>query len=168
MQVLVPSGIKRTLACVADIMDNRAKSLLAGVGAASSIIALHELTRRILPNAPRVDRLGERGLQKALEAAGASPPTLQSLYWPTLAGSLFADGACFSLVGAWPKHAPWVGPVIGVGSGVGAVLLPKPLGFDDSAVNRTPWTTLMTMALYTAGGFAASAIFSCLSCRRGS
>jgi hypothetical protein len=43
-------------------------------------------------------------------------------------------------------------------AGVGAVVLPPLLGLGQQPGRRTPWTELMTVAWYTAGGVAAAAV----------
>jgi hypothetical protein len=55
-----------------------------------------------------------------------------------------------------------LGVALGAVAGLGAVLLPGPLGFSAMTTNRTLRTKLLTTALYTAGGLAAGLVYRSL------
>ena len=116
---------------------------------------LHELVRRLTPEAPRVDLLGMQALAK-LVATQRTPPTGRTLYAATLVGDIVSNAAYFSTIAAFPRrHAVQNGVLIGALAGIGAVVLPKPLALAEVTTGRTNVTKLLTVALYTAGGIAA-------------
>lgn len=128
----------------------------AGAVGALTTTLLHEITRRLLPDAPRVDLLGMQALARGLQAAGLASPGVRPLYALTLAGDLVSNTAYFSLVGAGPRDkAAAVGLALGVVAGLGAAYLPPYIGLNAELTARTPTTTALTAALYTAGGLAA-------------
>lgn len=130
---------------------------------AGATTVLHELTRRLTPNAPRVDLLGMQALAGLPRAAGVDPPTGGDLYNLTLAGDLISNTAYFGLAGAGPRDravAIGVGP--GVAAGLGAVYLPPHLGLSRLPTERTGRTAALTVALYTAGGIAAGMVYRAL------
>lgn len=143
-------------------MNALLKAAAAGtVGAVATNVA-HELTRRIVPNAPRVDVLGMQALAKALTASVDTTPTGDALYRVTLVGDLVSNSAYFSAVGLGGSNAVAVGIGLGVLAGLGAVVLPPRLGLDEKPTARTPTTEVLTVALYTAGGLAAGLTYQAI------
>ncbi len=139
----------------------RTDALVAGAAGALTTNVLHELIRRMRSDAPRVDLLGMQALAKASEAAGAPVPRGGALYLTTLAGDLASNTAYFALVATAQRSKGAqiaVGTALGVVAGIGAVVLPRPLGLTTATTSRTPATALLTIALYTAGGFVAGAV----------
>jgi hypothetical protein len=130
-----------------------------GLVGACALTALHESARRVLPHPPRMDILGMRSIAATAAAVGADPP--RHLHAAALAGDLVSNALYYSLVGAGrPETAVARGAALGLLAGVGAVLLPGPLGLGTAPSCRTPQTAAMTVAWYTAGGLAAG-----LACR---
>ena len=130
------------------------QALLSGLAGAVLLTVLHETVRQLRPaDAPRMDVLGIRGLRKLL--GHAPQPDHETAYGLTLLGDIVSNGLYYSLVGtgrgAWAR-----GTALGVAAGVGAVVLPGPLGLGEAPSNRTPQTQLMTIAWYLAGGLAAA------------
>jgi hypothetical protein len=143
-------------------MNALLKAAAAGaVGAITTNVA-HELTRRIMPNAPRVDVLGMQALAKGLTATTGSTPTGDDLYRSTLVGDLLSNSAYFSAVGLGGGNAIVVGIGLGVLAGLGAVVLPPRMGLDEKPTARTPATEAMTVALYTVGGLAAGMTYQAI------
>jgi hypothetical protein len=129
-------------------------ALAGGAIGAVTTNLLHEAVRRTVPNAPRVDLLGMQALAKLISGT-TEPPTGKTLYASTLVGDLLSNSAYFSLVGRFPrKHAVKAGALIGALAGIGAVVLPGPMGLTESLTTRTSTTKALTVALYTAGGIA--------------
>lgn len=129
---------------------------MAGAVGAVTTTLLHEFSRRLLPDAPRVDLLGMQALAQGLRAVGLAVPGGRPLYGLTLAGDLVSNTAYFSLVSASPQaRAPLAGLALGVAAGLGAVYLPPVLGLNAQLTTRTRTTGLLTVALYTIGGLAA-------------
>jgi len=137
-------------------MNNYAKAAVAGTVGAVTTNLLHELTRRLTPDAPRVDLLGMQALAHLLRGAGSDVPDRPNLYTLTLAGDLISNTAYFGLVEAVPPGAAVAaGAALGVAAGVGAVYLPPLLGLSTLPTERTAATRALTVALYSAGGLAA-------------
>lgn len=145
------------------IMNSRriAKALAAGAVGACAITLIHELLRRAIPRAPRMDVLGMRGIVRVSRAAGIAPP--EHLHETALLADLVSNAAYYSLVGAIPGRETAVGAGLGVAAGAGAVLLPGPMGLGSAPSSRTVATQALTVGLYTVGGIVAGA---CLKAMR--
>ncbi|MFN2450508.1 MAG: hypothetical protein ABR508_12090 [Candidatus Baltobacteraceae bacterium] len=129
-------------------------ALVAGAVGAVATNVLHETVRRTLPNAPRVDLLGMQALSKII-GTRTEPPKGRALYATTLAGDLLSNSMYFSLIRMAPRtHVVKTGLLVGVIAGIGAVMLPGPLGLSETATARTGMTKALTIALYAAGGVA--------------
>jgi hypothetical protein len=132
------------------------KAFGSGLLGAVALTVMHEATRRTVPHAPRMDVLGERAISRGLSAMGVSPPRGQQLHNAALVGDVVSNSLYYSMVGmSGPATAPACGALLGLIAGVGAVLLPGPLGLGNKPSNRTTETTAMTVGLYLAGGLAA-------------
>lgn len=140
------------------------KALGSGLAGAVALTAIHETARRVSPDAPRMDVLGMRAIAKSLRAAGGEPPDDDALFNITLAGDIASNSLYYALVGLGdPKGAVARGALLGLAAGLGAVLLPGPLGLGTDASARTRETQLMTVAYYTAGGLVAGAAMQSLA-----
>jgi hypothetical protein len=129
------------------------KAMTSGLLGAIALTALHQAARRSLSHPPRMDLLGERAIARGIEAAGMHPPRGKTLQELALAGDLVSNSLYYSLVGIkGAQHAPACGALLGLLAGVGAVVLPGPLGLGNDASNRTRSTTAATIGLYLAGG----------------
>ena len=134
------------------------KALAAGFAGACALTILHEILRRSVPRAPRLDILGMRSIAKGMRMAGQKPP--EKLHETALAGDLLANTAYYSLVGAaGSEKAMLTGSLLGVGAGLGAVLLPKPMGLGVGPSDRTVGTQAMAVSLYLTGGMLAAAAY---------
>lgn len=138
-------------------------ALLGGAAGAVALTLIHEAARRTLPAAPRMDILGERALTAGLRAAGTEPPPEPRLHDLALAGDLVSNTAYYAMVGiGGPDGALTRGAVLGLAAGLGAIVLPGPLGLGTRPSRRTPQTALMTVAWYTLGGLVAGAVYRAL------
>lgn len=134
------------------------KVLASGLVGATTLTLVHELVRRVLPDAPRVDLLGMRAIAAALRRGGAAPPPPERLYWWALAGDLASNSLYYSLatIGA-PERAVWRGGLLGLGGGIATVALPPIVGLGHRPQARTPQTALLTVLWYLLGGLVAGA-----------
>lgn len=140
------------------------KALGSGLAGAVALTAIHETARRVSPDAPRMDVLGMRVIAKSVRAAGAGLPDDDMLFGVTLAGDVVSNSLYYAMVGFGdPKNAVTRGALLGLAAGLGAVLLPGPLGLGTDASARTRATQLMTVAWYTAGGLVAGAAMRSLA-----
>jgi hypothetical protein len=99
-----------------------------------------------------------QALAKTLDVLGAPVPKGNALYNATLAADLVSNGAYFAGVAPWPSPL-LAGLVLGVAAGIGAVMLPEPLGLSTAPTSRTAATSVLTALLYTAGGLAAGLLY---------
>jgi hypothetical protein len=137
-------------------------SLAAGLAGAAVLTAVHETTRRITSDAPRMDILGERAIAKSMRAAGMTPPRGKRLHNLALGGDVVSNSLYYSLVGSrGGTNALVRGGLLGLLAGIGAVVLPPYLGLGRAPRGTTPRVKAMTVAYYTLGGLAAAAT-SCL------
>jgi hypothetical protein len=132
------------------------RALGGGTVGAIALTALHELTRRTVPHAPRMDVIGMRALSKTVRALGRRPARGRRLFRQTLLGDLAANSLYYSLAAAG-RRPRGRGLLLGAAAGLGAAALPPLLGLGRSPGAKFPVTPLMTLALYTAGGLAAAA-----------
>jgi hypothetical protein len=110
-----------------------------------------------------MDVLGERAIAKVLRAAGAATPE-EDLHPAALVGDLLSNTAYYSLVGlGGPEGAVERGALLGLAAGLGALLLPGPLGLGTASSKWTNATAAMTVARYALGGLVAGAVYSALS-----
>jgi predicted cobalt transporter CbtA len=136
------------------------RALVSGVAGAVAVTAVHETARRTIPQAPRMDVIGRRGIAKSMYALGTEPPHGQRLQNAALAGDVVSNSLYYSLIGLGSDspRATWKrGLLLGVAAGIGAVLLPPVLGLGRQPGSRGPFTHLLTVAWYTIGGLAAAA-----------
>lgn len=148
-------------------MNGVTKSTLAGAAGAITTTLLHQLTRGLTPDAPRVDLLGMQAVAAGLKAVGIRPPIGDPLYNLALLGDLVSNTAYFGLVGSGPGDRGAaarvsLGTGLGVAAGLGAVYLPPRIGLSGPPTRRTGTTRALTVMLYTAGGLAAALVYGAL------
>src|SRR5215207_6867454 len=106
-----------------------AEALGGGLVGACTLTCVHETGRRVLPHPPRMDVLGMRSISKVVRATGRTPPRGQALHEAALAGDVAANALYYALVGAGDRDGAWRrGLALGMIAGIGAVVLPGPLG----------------------------------------
>lgn len=133
-------------------------SLVSGFVGSVALTATHEIVRRVLPEAPRVDILGMRAIAAGLRAGGKQPPPSDELFNWALVGDLISNGVYYSLVGLGKRrHAMRRGALLGAGAGVAAVVVPPLVGLGSKPQARTPLTAVLTFTWYLLGGLVAAA-----------
>jgi len=139
-------------------------ALGGGLAGACALTLIHETVRRVNPDAPRMDLLGMRAIAALSGKAGMTPPNDASLHRLALAGDVLSNSLYYSLVGLGKKKTSLVrGALLGLGAGVGAVVLPEPLGLGEAPSARTTATKVMTVAWYLAGGLVAAGVAQLLA-----
>ena len=139
-------------------------ALVAGTAAAVSLNLMHECARLTIPNAPRVDVIGMRAVQKIADAMGVEPP--ERLRTVTFAADVVSNALYYSAVALkGADSAVVLGGALGLAAGVGGLLLPGPMGLGDEEVNRTVPTQAMTVGMYFAAGLIAGAVYRRLAGR---
>jgi hypothetical protein len=142
-------------------------ALGGGLAGALSLTLLHEAARRVLPSAPRLDVLGMRALAKSLRAVEQPVPDQNRLHNMALVGDLISNTLYYSLVSLGEgAHARRRGALVGLAAGIGAVVLPGPLGLGRGPSRRTVATQMMTIGWYLAGGLVAGVVAESLSAPR--
>lgn len=141
----------------------RALTAMEG-GLAGSVVLtiLHEVLKRADPDAPRMDLLGMNALTKILKGADAEVPAEKKLFGITMAGDLVSNALFYGLAGIGGKNQLQKGAMLGLAAGLGAVLLPKPLGLYEAPSTRTNKTKALTVALYFTGGLVAAGVMQWL------
>jgi hypothetical protein len=138
-------------------------ALEGGVAGAAALTLIHETVKKAIPNAPRMDLLGMSALSKGLKVIGAKTPNERKLYGLSLTGDLLSNTIFYSFAGIGKKeNALARGAALGLAAGLGAVLLPKPLGLNEDTSNRTIQTKVMTVGLYVLGGIVAAGVMKLL------
>ena len=132
--------------------------MAGGLAGAVALTLVHETMRRFVPNAPRMDVLGMRSIEKLMTKADAEPPQdKDKLHTWALTGDVVSNSLYYSLAGTG-SNAWWRGAALGAAAGLGAVYLPGPLGLGEAPSNRTTQTQLMTVGYYLLGGLVAAAL----------
>ncbi len=133
------------------------QNLLGGLAGAVALNLLHETVRRFDSDAPRIDLVGEEGLNKMIESSGGEALEGGELYAATLVGDLFSNSLYYSAIGAGKdKHLVTRGAMFGIVAGIGALELTAPAGLSDAPVTRTRKTKMMTIGYYLAGGLVTA------------
>jgi hypothetical protein len=145
-----------------------AKALASGLAGAAALTGVHESARKNVPNAPRMDVLGMRALEKIADAMGVSPPSEKRLHELALVGDVAANALYYSLIALGRRDRNWVrGAALGLAAGVGAVALPGILGLGTKPSRRTYSTAAMTVGWYLIGGLAAAGVNRLMADRSG-
>lgn len=132
--------------------------MAGGLAGAVVLTVVHETLRRFVPDAPRMDVLGMRSIEKLMTKADQEPPQdKDELHNWALAGDVVSNSLYYSLAGTG-KNAWWRGAVLGAAAGAGALLLPGPLGLGEEPSNKTTKTQVMTVSYYLLGGLVAAAL----------
>lgn len=144
-----------------------ATALGGGLAGACAVTLIHESVRRIVPEAPRMDLLGMQAISKTSKAFGQKPPKGDELFTWAFAGDLISNALYYSLAGAGKDKNAWTrSAALGLAAGVGAVMLPGPLGLDKKHSSHSTATKLMTVGLYVTGALVTTAVMKLLSKRK--
>ena len=150
-------------------MNATSTALASGAIGAGVLTAVHEAGRRIMADAPRMDVLGMRALAGAFDQAGSDPPAPRRLHQLTLAGDLLANTLFYAAVPGRTARETWGrGLLLGTAAGVGALLLPGPLGLGRPPHSDSRRNRIATVAWYLIGGLAAAAAANAWAARAGS
>jgi hypothetical protein len=132
-------------------------SLASGAAGAVALTAIHEVGRRQLPYAPRMDVLGMRALRRLAPGFEHERPRSARLRKWALAGDLVANAIYYAAVPARTRAATWTrAAALGLGAGAGALILPQPMGLGDPPNSERTATRAMTVAWYVAGALVAA------------
>lgn len=138
------------------------RSLFNGLVGATALTVAHQLLKSKLPDAPRMDVLGMRGLEKVCTALGLETPKGEDLFKNAMIGDLVMNSLYYSQVGSNPGCATVMkGVSLGLTAGVGSASLPAMLGMGKDETQKTDRTMALTVGLYLLGGVAAAMAAQC-------
>lgn len=138
--------------------------LAGGLAGATAVTLIHESIKQVVPQAPRMDRLGMEAISKGLRKAGKRVPKQDALFTAALAGDIVSNAIYYSLAGIGNEKNIWLrSTLLGLTAGIGAVVLPQPLGLSRRHSNRTFATKAMTIGLYVAGSLITTAVIKVLN-----
>ena len=130
----------------------------AGLAGALVLTATHQILQKIYEDAPRMDLMGEEAVTKITDKTGTHIPQ-KNLYGITMAGDIAANTLYYALAAIGKsKKTTLQGTMLGLAAGIGGVFLPKHMRLTNAYSDRTPATRLLTMAIYTLGGFVTGKI----------
>ncbi|MGZ5243750.1 MAG: hypothetical protein ACXWW0_07635 [Bacteroidia bacterium] len=136
-------------------------AIVGGFAGACALTLLHETLKRIDPDAPRMDLLGMDALTASLNLTNNSTAENDELFRYAMTADILCNSLYYSLAGAAKSDKTFMaGSLLGAAAGIGAVILPGPLGLIEEASNRTNKTKLLTMGLYFVGGIVASKVMN--------
>lgn len=143
----------------------KASTVIAGgLAGATAVTLIHESLKAVVPQAPRMDRLGMQAIAKGLHKANKSVPNQQALFTIAMAGDLISNALYYSAAGIGSEKNIWIrSSLLGLAAGIGALVLPEPLGLNRRYSNRTVATQVMTVGLYVAGSLATAAVIKILN-----
>lgn len=142
------------------------RALFNGFIGAMALTTVHQALRRSLPDAPQLDRIGMRGVERFFSAIGTIPPSGEKLFLFALIADLLANSVLYSQVGSRSGILSiGKGVSLGLSAGVGAAALPAVLGLSKGATKRTRRTAALTVGMFVLGGLAAGLAAQCGSCR---
>ncbi|MDN3722773.1 hypothetical protein QRD02_00135 [Aequorivita sp. SDUM287046] len=140
------------------------KNLLAALGGALTLNILHETLKNKAAYMPRVDLLGEEAIQKTLHQFDTTIEDKPTLYKATLAADIVGNTLYYSMIGMGGREHLWKRAIFyGLSAGVGAVVLPKPLGLNPKPVTKNTKTQVLTIAYYLTGGLATGLILNAIT-----
>jgi hypothetical protein len=138
--------------------------LAGGLAGATAVTLIHESIKAVVPQAPRMDRLGMQAIAKGLRKANKRVPKQDALFTMALAGDLLSNAIYYSAAGIGSEKNIWArSSVLGLTAGLGAVFLPGPMGLNKQYSNRTLSTKILTVGLYVAGSLVTTAVIKLLN-----
>ena len=138
------------------------RSLTGGLIGSLVLTMLHQALKNNYSNAPRMDLLGEEALEKGFDKLGIDPPEEEKLYNISMAGDIILNSLFFSLAATTISSCS-KGTLMGAAAGIGALYLPEKLGLNPEHSNKTLQTKILTVSLYTIGGYVAGKVMDRMS-----
>lgn len=127
--------------------------MLAGLGGAIALNLLHEVIRKNCDNVPHINELGEEALQKVTDDTALEISDPDKLYAATLAGDIVSNAIYYGTTATNHNFTS------GLAAGIGAIVLPKKMGLDDSPVAENNTKKIMTVGYYLFGAIVTKLIY---------
>ncbi len=128
------------------------RTLASGFVGSAALTALHQVGKRVLPDAPRLDQLGERAVSQGLHLLGMHAPRGKKLFRSALLLDLLSNGLTYAVLSKGWKR----GTLFGGALGLAAVFLPAKLGLGGRQRRLTSRGKWLTVGYYAFGGYVAS------------
>lgn len=130
--------------------------LAAGLAGAAALTTAHQLTRLVRHDAPRMDVMGMRALERGLAfTKWIAPP--RSLHAAALTGDLVSNALFYGLLLAGDARRPvWRGLFGGALAGAAALVLPRHIGLGTPPHSESITNRALTIGLYALGGTVAA------------
>lgn len=136
------------------------KRLIAGFAGAITLNLLHEFMKNNFEEAPEFNEIGEEAIDKSLDKINLKVKDHDKLYNATVAGDILTNGLYFAFT-------PFkMNSIIGALGGLGAIVLPKKLGLDNTPIAGTDKKRMMTVGYYIAGALVAGSVYNLLNCKK--
>ena len=136
---------------------------VGGFAGACALTLINQIIAKVDKKAPRLDLLGMNAVAKFVKSPKGAPDIVQQLLQMSVAGDLISNTLYYGLAGGGSKQKTLVkGALLGLGAGLGAVALPKPMGLDETPTNLTPRTQALTVLYYVLGGLVAAATINAI------
>ena len=140
-------------------MSGYLRCLVSGAAGALTLTALHELVRRRIDYAPRMDLVATRGLRRLLPDEAVARLGVPGLRRLALLGDLVSNSIYYAAIPAGTATATWRRAMtLGAAAGAGALVLPAPMGLGSPPNSDVRANQVMTMAWYLGGAIAAGAV----------
>ncbi len=140
------------------------RALLNGLVGSLALTAAHQLLRRFVSDAPRLDNLGMESIEKVYAAVGKEPPSDGVLFKNALVSDIVGNALFYSQVGSRGGAGTIAkGVSLGLTMGAGASTLPALLGMSKDNSQKSTRQAAMTIGLYVLGGIAAACAAQCCS-----
>lgn len=136
---------------------------VGGFAGACALTIINQVMSKFDKKAPRLDLLGMNAVAKFVKSPQGAPDIVQKLLPMSVAGDLVSNTLYYGLAGGGSKQKTLIkGALLGLGAGLGAVALPKPMGLDETPTNLTPKTQALTVLYYVLGGLVAAATINAI------
>lgn len=133
------------------------KRLVAGFGGAIALNALHQFVKKNYHGAPLFNEVEQEAVNKSLEKINLQIKDEDKFYNATMAGDVLSNGLFYTLT---PFR---MSTVFGALGGLGAIVLPKKLGLDNTPIAGTDKKKMITVGYYIFGAMVASGIYKTLT-----
>jgi hypothetical protein len=142
-------------------MTGLTRRLTSGAIGAAGLTVLHELARRRVTNAPRMDLMGMRALRRMAPQLREPYISSERLHTVALAGDLLCNSLYYAAIPGRTPASTWTrAAFLGLAAGFGALLLPEPMGLGPPPHSDRPSNQAMTVIWYVAGPIATAAAFT--------
>ena len=135
-------------------------SALGGLAGAAALTVLNEGVKKFDKNAPELDLLGMNSVAKVIKGPKGVPLN-EKIKPATVAGDLISNALYFGMANGKNKQDTLIrGALLGLGAGLGAIAMAKPLGVEEKTAMNPNKTKALTVAWYIVGGLIAAAVIN--------